>query len=169
MLRMTEEEYAAYLKRTQKQPNMAISSKDNDSDKKHSKKTKYRNHKVYVYSDGYASIEKIPDKEIIEKFDSVKEYQRCIALRLREKAGEISNLDTQTTLMIQPAFTSKDGKKHRAITYRADFTYIENGEQIVEDVKGYSKSTGKFLTTEAFRLKWKLLQARYPDYTFKLF
>lgn len=70
--------------------------------------------------------------------------------------------------MIQPAFLYR-GKRVRAIGYRADFAYLENGVQVIEDVKAKTKATGKFRTTEGFNLKWKLLKARYPDYDFRLF
>ena len=50
----------------------------------------------------------------------------------------------------------KKGKKtHRAITYIADFQYQENGKTIVEDFKG--------IETEAFKIKRKLFEKRYPD------
>ena len=47
--------------------------------------------------------------------------------------------------------------------------YERDGETIVEDVKGQDKKTGKLQMTEAFRLKWKLLQAKYPQYKFELY
>jgi len=39
----------------------------------------------------------------------------------------------------QNAPRPNEGKKHQAITYHADFTYTENGREVVEDVKGFSK------------------------------
>ena len=47
--------------------------------------------------------------------------------------------------------------------------YERDGEKIVEDVKGQDDETGKYKMTEAFRLKWKLLQAKYPDFKFEIY
>lgn len=143
--------------------------KQNPSRKKHNK---YRNKRVYVFEDGYTSLEKdeIGHGKAISVFDSVKEYQRHIALCRMERKGTIKNLQRQVQLEIQPAF-EYHGKKVRAIRYCADFVYevTESGRTIVEDVKGIDKKTGKVLTTEAFQLKWKLLKYRYPDYNFQIF
>lgn len=176
MLRMTEEEYFEYLKRTglpdviglTKQHNLAGDAEKGQGHKK--RESKYRNKRVYVYDDGMVSTEPLGGHgELIEEFDSVKEYQRCRELRMLEKAGKISNLNTQAVLVIQEKFQSQDGKKYRTITYRADFMYIENGVQVVEDVKGYDSKRKKYLTTQVFDLKWKLLIAKYPDYKFQIY
>ena len=131
---------------------------------------KYRNIKVYVFDDGHISED--PNEaghgKIKEVFDSRKEYARYLQLREMERVGAISNLNRQKALIIQPGFVYQ-GKKIRAITYNADFEYVENGIQVIEDVKGWSKLTKKYRTTEAFNLKWKLLKARYPEYDFRLF
>lgn len=42
--------------------------------------------------------------------------------------------------------------------YIADFVYRENGEIIIEDVKGFQ--------TPEFRIKWKLLKALHPEWVF---
>ena len=67
-----------------------------------------------------------------QKFDSVKEYHRWGVLRLLERAGKISDLKRQVSFELIP---KQEGE--RALTYIADFTYQENGELVVEDVKGY--------------------------------
>lgn len=169
MLRMSMQEYQMLLNgRGSASPTESSSGKTGSS--KPSKPRKYRNVKVYVYADGFAAAEKLEGHgEIKERFDSVKEHRRCQELRLLEKAGRISNLQLQTPLLIAPAFTDRDGKKHRAVVYRADFTYEEDGQEVVEDVKGYSKEKQKYLCTEAFRLKWKMLQQLYPDKAFRLY
>lgn len=71
---------------------------------------------------------------------------------------------------IAPKAVSRDGEKLRAIVYKADFMYINNtdGETIVEDVKPFDKKSGKYLTTKDFKLKWKLLKAKYKDYWFRM-
>lgn len=46
---------------------------------------------------------------------------------------------------------------------------MEDGVRVIEDVKAFDKKTQKFRTTETFNIKWKLLQAKYPNYKFRLF
>ena len=81
-------------------------------------------------------------------FDCQKEYRRFRELKLCEIAGKISNLERQVAFELIP---KQDGE--RAVYYIADFVYIENGEKVVEDVKGY--------VTEVFKLKKKLMLWRY--------
>ena len=85
-----------------------------------------------------------------------------------EKAGTISNLERQKELVIQDAFVYEK-KRVQRIAYKADFCYLDaQGKTIVEDVKGFDSKSGKYMQTEAFRLKWKLLKAKYPEYHFVL-
>lgn len=60
------------------------------------------------------------------RFDSTKEARRYRELKLLEAQGKISDLK------LQPKFEIVLKCK-----YKADFEYIENGERVVEDVKGY--------------------------------
>jgi hypothetical protein len=86
-------------------------------------------------------------------FDSQAEMQRYCELRLLERAGAIVNLQ------LQPRFelvAKQPGQ--RASFYVADFQYEEDGQTIVEDVKG-----GRATQTAIFRLKAKLFRQRYPD------
>lgn len=135
------------------------------------RQTKYHNRYVYVYADGMVSNEKglSGHGEIVEKYDGQKEYRRKKELELMERAGKISGLCCQVSLLIREGFRDAEGKKQRAITYRADFTYVLDGKYIVEDVKGIDRKTGRPRTTEAFRLKWKLLKEKYPNYVFKIY
>lgn len=106
---------------------------------------KYRNRKVEI--DGI-------------RFDSVREARRYQELKLLEKAGAIQNLELQKKYILIPAQrecnvtegTSKP-KKGRVIeretSYKADFTYTENGRTVVEDVKG--------MKTKEYILKRKLM------------
>ena len=55
------------------------------------------------------------------------------------------------------------------ISYVADFVYFRNGQQVIEDVKGFDEKTKKHITTKDFRLKWKLLKYLYPQYTFEIY
>lgn len=79
-----------------------------------------------------------------QKFDSVKEYHRWGCLRLLERAGAISNLKRQVKYELIPKQIGE-----RACNYVADFTYMENGRLVVEDVKG--------VKTDAYKIKRKLM------------
>lgn len=84
-----------------------------------------------------------------ETFDSVKEYRRFCELRLLEKAGAVTDLQRQVKFELIPA-QRIDGKVvERACGYVADFVYMENGQQVVEDTKG--------MRTQEYRLKRKLM------------
>lgn len=133
-------------------------------------KTKYGNHRVYLYEDEYVSGDKYISGhgKLAAVFDSTKEYCRWLDLQLMEKAGTISNLERQKELVIQDAFVYEK-KRVQRIVYKADFSYSDaQGKTIVEDVKGFDSKSGKYMQTEAFRLKWKLLKAKYPEYHFVL-
>ncbi len=96
-------------------------------------------------------------------FDSLKEYRRFCELSLLERAGAISELKHQVPFELIPAQYEtyerygkngnrlKDGQKcvEKAITYIADFSYIEDGKRIVEDVKG--------IKTKEYILKRKMM------------
>lgn len=88
------------------------------------------------------------------KFDSRKEMHRYAELKVLEKAGEIKALELQVPYVLIPAFTDKQGKKHQAIKYIADFTYYDmaKGDVIIEDVK--SPATRK---NAVYRLKKKMM------------
>lgn len=68
-------------------------------------------------------------------FDSEKEYGRWCDLKWMQKAGQIENLQRQVKFELVPS-QRIDGKVvERSITYIADFTYLQDGELVVEDVK----------------------------------
>ena len=100
---------------------------------------KYRNKKIVI--DGI-------------KFDSIAEGRRYKELKILEKGNYI------TDLKLQPKFDNAKGEHVRAITYKADFSYIENGKIIVEDVKG--------VITKEFAIKKKLFEYKYKDVEFRL-
>ena len=72
-------------------------------------------------------------------FDSKREANRYVELSLRQKAGEITDLQTQVPFELIPAQRDTVTKKvlERAVHYVADFVYYEGGEKVVEDTKGY--------------------------------
>lgn len=86
------------------------------------------------------------------RFDSKKEAEFYAELKLREKVGEISHLRLQPRYLLQEAF-KHEGKQYREIEYVADFEYIENGETVVVDVKGFR--------TAVYMIKRKLFLYRY--------
>lgn len=100
---------------------------------------KYHNKKVTY--DGYI-------------FDSTKEKNYYIKLKLLEKAGKIKELELQKEYELQPSF-KLNNKTSRKITYRADFTYktTEDDKLHVVDIKGFR--------TDVYRLKKKLFEYRY--------
>ena len=101
-------------------------------------KRKYKNKKVVI--DGIT-------------FDSKKEAGRYKELKTLERAGIIQKLQRQVKYVLVPAqyertdevYTKgKDKGKpkkgrliERECAYYADFVYMQNGNTIVEDVKGY--------------------------------
>ena len=91
-------------------------------------------------------------------FDSKKEAARYEYLKTLERAGVISDLKLQPRYLLQEPFVC-DGKKERKIEYVADFEYHQDGEIIVEDVKGKK--------TDVYLLKRKLFLYRYKGVRFK--
>lgn len=70
-------------------------------------------------------------------FDSVKEYRRWCELILLERAGQITNLQRQVPFELIPS-QRIDGKVvEYPCKYIADFVYEKDGQQVVEDTKGF--------------------------------
>jgi hypothetical protein len=80
------------------------------------------------------------------KFDSKKEGLRYLQLKLLLRAGVISEL------VLQPVFPIiiNDIK---VCKYQADFSYMENGKRVVEDVKSQGTKT------RLYSVKRKLMRA----------
>lgn len=72
-------------------------------------------------------------------FDSKKECSRFLELSLLQKAGKITDLDTQVSFELIPSQRDPETGKviERACNYVADFTYWQNGKFVVEDTKGF--------------------------------
>lgn len=78
-------------------------------------------------------------------FDSKAEGARYRELMLLFKGGVIRNLE------LQPKFTiTLNGKK--VFTYKADFSYFEKDQRVVEDVKGFR--------TPVYKLKKRIVEAQ---------
>lgn len=79
-------------------------------------------------------------------------------------------LDPDIDLLgVQPKFTlqegfSRNGKRHRAITYTADFDIIEDGREIIVEVKsvGTLKANSK-----SYSMRKKLFLKKFPDLLFR--
>lgn len=68
---------------------------------------------------------------------SKREGNRLESLRLLERAGQISGLQTQVPFELIPSKRRPDGRLELAVKYIADFVYSENGSRVVEDSKGF--------------------------------
>jgi hypothetical protein len=82
-------------------------------------------------------------------FDSKAEERRYQELKLLERAGKISHLYVHVPYQIIPP-VELDGRRRPATTYIADFTYEQDGEQVVEDTKG--------VKTKDYIIKRKLMK-----------
>ena len=98
------------------------------------------------------------------KFDSKLEAERYAQLKMMERAGVIRDLELQPSFELIPSFR-KNGKTWRRTVYKADFRYIlaEDDSYIIEDVKGSTS-----VIEDAVRLKKKLLEYKYPEYTISI-
>ena len=132
------EEFNRELRPSKTKLNNSVRSKMKPTEKK----SKYHNKKTIVNS---------------IKFDSKKEADYYCDLLIRQKAGELSDIKLQPEFILQDKYRY-DGKGIRAITYKADFSFIENGKEIIVDVKGFKN--------EIYRIKKKMLLFKYPDINF---
>lgn len=138
-MRWTEEQLQEYLARKNKKHNNI------QVDKAPARKNKYNNQKTIV--DGI-------------EFDSKKEADYYIHLKLLKKAGEIKDIGLQQRFVLQPGF-EKNGVKYQPITYIADFVITNNdGTTEAIDVKG--------VETQVFKIKQKLFEYMYPDLSLKV-
>ena len=104
-------------------------------------------------------------------FDSIREARRYKDLKLLQAAGKISDLRLQVSFELVPALYEHSGEvytkgKHKgqpkrgkciekAVIYKDDFVYTENGRQIAEDAKG--------MPTKDYIIKRKLFKQLYGD------
>lgn len=101
------------------------------------KQSKHRNRKVTV--DGV-------------KWDSQGECSRYAALCQLQAAGHIADLKHGVYFVLAPACYLGGARKKPELRYKADFTYIEGGQLVVEDFK--SDITRKLA---AYRIKKHLM------------
>ena len=82
------------------------------------------------------------------RFDSKREANRYMELKLLERAGIIKGLKRQV-----PYILIDKSRYGRAIKYVADFVYYEDDKLVVEDVKG--------VRTPVYKLKKRLMAEVY--------
>lgn len=112
-----------------------------------SKQPKYRNKKTTLDN---------------RKFSSRKEAERYAELEILLRAGIITSFEWQVPFVVFDGFI-KNNIKYQPITYVADFVVrYPDGHKEIEDTKE------KITTTEVFKIKRKLFEARYSDLTIKV-
>lgn len=116
------------VRRSQKKP-----QKENDSPKFKNKKTEIDGH----------------------KFDSKAEARRYEELKRLAQTHLIDQLSLQVPFELVPSQYENGRCVERAVKYVADFTYLENGQIVVEDVKSPAS------ITPAYIIKRKLLLERH--------
>lgn len=84
------------------------------------------------------------------EFDSKAEANRWFMLKVLERAGLISDLQRQVKFELAPPVRI-GGRGRPALRYFADFVYLQDGQRVVEDVKGK--------LTEGYRIKRHLMKA----------
>lgn len=84
-------------------------------------------------------------------FDSQAEGARYRALKMLERAGEITGLELQPVFVLAPGvLVPGETRKRPPLRYMADFAYTDQaGRRVVLDVKG--------VQTPVFRMKMHLL------------
>lgn len=98
----------------------------------------------------------IPSESHGIKFDSRKEAKRYNELIAMQKASQIDDLKLQVHFTLQEQFKTIEGEKIGAITYIADFTYIDaDGKYVVEDVKSDATRMNA-----VYRLKKRLMAGK---------
>ena len=116
---------------------------------------KYQAQAVKKYMEQQARRGPLPSAAAVQDPGKVNKYRNTPTTR--ERRGEIRDLRLQVDFTLQEAYTDAEGRRVRAIRYRADFTYYEGaqGRQVVEDVK--SRPT----RTREYAMKKKMLKDRF--------
>lgn len=81
-------------------------------------------------------------------FSSALEAAVYDILKLREKAGEITDIRCQHTVVLQ------DGPRETSIRWKVDFSFLEGGELTFCEAKG--------VETETYKLKLKMFRKNPP-------
>lgn len=89
---------------------------------------------------------------------SKKEAARCDLLHVRQAAGEIVGLRVEPRFYFIVDGDYLKARNGHKIRYTADFTYIENSVQVVEDVKASNGHMARDVP-----IKFALMARCYPD------
>lgn len=101
-------------------------------------------------------------------WDSEKEYYRWLMLCRAEADSRIQGLQRQVVFTLLPAITEEQTVQlktktktviktvQQPVTYRADFVYTKDGQQIVEDVKGSPR-----MLTKEYLIKKKFMRGLF--------
>lgn len=93
-----------------------------------------------------------PVKTGYGNFDSKREARRHGELLLLLRAKEIDCLERQVKFELAPSVKIAGEKRARpALRFTADFRYVENGQTVVEDCKGFADT--------AFRIRQHLMKS----------
>lgn len=128
MLRWTDDQLAAYRKL---QSDRAEAKKEATAKPG---RAKYRNKKTEIGG---------------VKFDSKAEAARFVQLKRMEEAGMIHDLRRQVPFELAPAVRIAGKRMSPPLRYFADFVFVQDGKEVIEDVKG--------VVTEAYRIKRHLM------------
>ena len=102
------------------------------------------------------------------RWDSKKEYYRYVELRKAEADGRIQGLQRQVVFTLLSAVTEEQTVQLKTktktvtktvqhpVTYRADFVYTKDGQQVVEDVKGSTRTL-----TQEYQIKKKFMRGLF--------
>ena len=92
--------------------------------------------------------ERVTASGAVLRFDSQKEARRYDELAALERAGKIRDLRMQVDFTLQEAYTDGEGRRVRAIRYRADFAYRR-------------KPNGQAPSTDIGEL-WDIMEMKWP-------
>lgn len=116
------------------------------------KEAKYRN--VKTEYNGYVYMSK-KEAGYAQQLDQM--------MKAKDPKDRVVSFERQVPYLLQESFIDKDGKKHREITYIADFVVkYEDGREEVQDIKG-----SKNFTTDIYKIKKKILLFKYRNISFK--
>ena len=97
------------------------------------------------------------------KFDSIKERNYYIKLKMMQNCGKISDLKLQPKYLLIDTIHYKN-KTYPKTYYIADFQYYSKEDNKIHVVDVKSEATRK---DKVYRLKIKMLLNKYPDVDFE--
>ena len=134
------------LKKSKGEPKKKKSESNETESEKPNARNKYGNHKVEA--DGLS-------------FDSKLEYKFYLKLKDLKESDKIKDFFLQPEYLLLEGYRDQYGNAIQPITYIGDFKVIMNNDmEVVVDTKG--------MQTEAFRLKGKMFEQKYPELIFLL-